>query len=361
MPTWRHTAHDELLRSCDTRSHCDWLRGASESEPPHPGRDLLWWNFARCAMPSDAHRFESKQAPIDSLVRYYKLRRPPPTQYSDRLETWVRQLVEKNDVRPLRTALRAYQCIDLPVTGETLIEMASQAGGREIRFALGAALRSQSYPKARKLGEQIGSEEAAWRAEDRARRGRSMGMPSLPIVRECGPVAWAPPPAHERRELHPTRERFWIGRQPGFFEDEESRLLRDLILFLQPDLDSVVIEERWPAVDRLPVASNAVPVQVFVNGDGVILPLPPPRNGQLPEFTETFREQVEEALQQERNLDAYLKGERWSVSFLPDPKRLAAVEVVSLVNALLEAADRPSRLRILSLGENLEVERQSIR
>jgi hypothetical protein len=37
------------------------------------------------------------------------------------------------------------------------------------------------------------------------------------------------------------------------------------------------------------------------------------------------------------------------------------VEVVSLANALLEAADRPSRLRILSLGEALEAERQSIR
>jgi hypothetical protein len=312
-------------------------------------------------MPSDAHLFESPQAPIDSLVRYYELRRPPPTRYSERLETWVRELVDKGDLRSLSPALRAYQHIDLPFTGETLIGLASQAESRETRFALGRALRSQSYPKARKLGEQIGSEEAAWRAKSRRRGGLRYGTPGG-VLYESGPREWAPPPpAPERREFHPTRQRFRVVRESGFFEGVDSRFLRDLMLFLQPDLDGVVVEERWPAVDRLPVAPDAVPVQVFVNGDGVILPLPPPRDGHPPEFTESFRARVEESLHQERVIDAYLNGERLSVSFLPDPKRLAAAEVVSLANALLEAADRPLRLRILSLGENLEVERQAIR
>jgi hypothetical protein len=89
--------------------------------------------------------------------------------------------------------------------------------------------------------------------------------------------------------------------------------------------------------------------------------LRPPRNGHSPEFAESFRVQVEEALHQERIIGAYLNGERLSVSFLPEPEQLAAVEVVSLANALLETADRPSRLRILSFGENLEAERQVLR
>jgi hypothetical protein len=359
--TWLRTAHDTLLRSCDTRDHCYWVLEAAESEPAHPGRDLLWEQFARCAMPSDAPRFESTKAPIDSLVRYYEGRRAPPNQYSPRLEAWVRQLVQTNQLEPLRAALLAYRNIDLPRTGETLIDLASQAGSLEMRFAIGWALRQLSHPEARKLAEQIASEERAWRAELCQKRGLHCEIPDS-VIHESGPRGWAAPSfAPEPWELDPSRRRFSALRSSGWYEDEESRLLRDLIVFLRPELDGVVVEERWPAMDRLAIAPGAVPIQVFVNGDASILPLPPPRNDVPPEFDESFRLQVEEALHQERIIDAYLNGERFSVSFSPEPDRLAAVELVSLANALLEAADRPSRLRILSLGESLEVERQSIR
>jgi hypothetical protein len=269
--------------------------------------------------------------------------------------------VQTNQPGPLRAALLAYRNIDLPRTGETLVELVSEAGSREVRFALGEAMRDLSHAEARKLGEQIASEKRDWQAELCRKRGLRCEIPDG-VIRESGPRAWAAPSfPPEPGQLDPTRRRFWVLRSPGWYEDEESRLLGDLIVFLRPELDGVVVEERWPAMDRLAVAPGAVPIQVFVNGDASILPLPTPRNDLPPEFDESFRLQVEEALHQERIIDTYLNGERLSVSFSPEPDRLAAVELVSLANALLEAADRPSRLRILSLGESLEVERQPIR
>jgi hypothetical protein len=118
-----------------------------------------------------------------------------------------------------------------------------------------------------------------------------------------------------------------------------------LVRLVRPHLDAVAIAERWPAVDAVSLERGQIEHTIFVNGDGVLVRVPPDETG-APDaaVAATITRQLEEALDGERWIDVEHDGVRRRFAFGPCGAPWCAQAMLDIANALLEGSRAPVRL-----------------
>jgi len=164
---------------------------------------------------------------------------------------------------------------------------------------------------------------------------------NVPAPARCQPVPW-----YEALPADPTFETcFDLSTTRGTQFAGDGQLLRTLVRLVRPHLDAAVFAERWPAVDAVSLDRGQIEHTIFVNGDGVLVRVPPDETG-APDaaVAATITRELGQALAGERWIDVEHDGVRRRFAFSPCGAPWCAEAMLDIANALLEASAAPVRL-----------------
>jgi hypothetical protein len=119
-------------------------------------------------------------------------------------------------------------------------------------------------------------------------------------------------------------------------------LMRRLVDRVSPDLDDLVLEEVWPALDAFALDRGPVPAFPVVDGLGFKIGVRDERD--VAQVTEELRA----ALAEPHFVDAYLDGSRFRFALRPLGRRFDVETIVGALNQLLELRGSEQRLLLLA-------------
>jgi hypothetical protein len=368
-----------VIPGCDSEAEraslCDWLRRSVRAEPPGPVRVFLLWKLFSCATLEDAQLFTAPNAPDEAVVAF--LRKHRPDAYSTRLEAVVRRRVQAGEWKAARTAALAYGSRDDPRVAATLLELYAAARDPGLRHGLGLALQHQTDPKAFEVYAsewRVACERGRAAAAEHKRTGGSLhrhGLgyviePSSCDIDQLRPVP-VPAPPQPRTALagtlgagpHLERHREALrcyGLEDGLLSvsldgagplGSHAPLLRRMADFVRPELDALVLEEVWPALDDFRFERGPRDAWVFVERGGYHV-----RVGDLdgeadPEEIGVVEEELGAALDEPHFVDAWLDGQRFHFGIRALGRVYDVEALVGAMNTLLRARGSDLRFAVL--------------
>ena len=347
----------------ERRLLCDWLRRAVRSEPAGPTRAFFYGQLLSCAEPSDRALFEEAGAPDFAVAAFY--REHGPLGYSERLDVALRRSTEQLDRDGVRSAVDALSRVDDPRVANLLLALHADTSDPEMRRVLALGLGYQSDPSAFELYRR------AWRAQCEARRGalgtgsgalRMLGYVVVDTRCDASALERIPPPrpqapVDETAITYPSSAATRRAALAAFaLEDRilsvwpdgaqaigsHAPLMRRLVDLVSPDLDDLVLEEVWPALDHFDFDRGPVPGFAVVDRVGFSLGVRDERD--VAQVTEELRSAVGEP----HFVDAYLDGSRLRFALRPLGHRFDVEAVVAALNQFLELRGSEQRLLLLA-------------
>jgi hypothetical protein len=368
-------AYREIVRGCPDRgpdeAHARWLSRAARDAKTAGARALLFDALAS-VHPLDEPELFEQEAPDDALIAFHRRRSGDSANaYSARLAALVERRLADGDERGLRNAAEALARSSDVRAVETFRRLLDRRPPTELADALWRPLRASPHadgfalfqshcaPRREQANEAwIASgprdvRGSPYRWGDPCSRETFPSLPSasgsadassqehVPAPARCQPLPWyeavpASPASETCFDLPTTRGTQFAG---------DAQLLRTLIRVVRPHLDSVAFAERWPAVDAVSLERGQIEHTIFVNGDGVLVRVPPDETG-APDaaVAATITRQLEEALDGERWIDVEHDGVRRRFAFGPCGAPWCAQAMLDIANALLEGNRAPVRL-----------------
>lgn len=348
----------------DRRPLCDWMRSLVTSEPAGPVSRFFHGQFLSCAQPEDRALFEASTAPDFVVVSFH--REIGPFGYSERLAEALRRSVERSDRYAVRDAVDAFSRVDDPRVANTILALHASSSDAEIRRLLALGLVHQSNASAFELYRR------EWRAQcEESRAARAAAGADGATLHALGYVIYDDrcdatalkhiPPPHPPAPRVATNSEFpsMVARRAALapfaleegitFSPEEAQaigshapLMRRLVDRVSPDLDDLVLEEVWPALDEVSLDRGPVPAVALVDGLGFRITV----------RDETDVAQVAEdlraALAKPHFVDAYLDGSRFRFALRPLGRRFDLETMVGALNQLLELRRSNQRLLLLA-------------
>ncbi len=317
----------------------------------------MWDRLAACGSFDDLPRFENEGVPDEALIRYVE-EVPAPGVYSERLATLVRERVILGDTASLQLPLVAFGKQNGGKNVAFLLDLLRTEDRSDVRWAIGEQLMRQADPAV----AAVGLEECRRHLAERMEKWRTNGAPI-----RGSPLRWGSPCEGDYLFRRPASPLLRSSQSPpnpmprefgthGGWLDEHATILRNLTLLVRPDLDEAVFVEGVPALDAIPTGIDDRPTQVFVNGDVIVLPLPPNAQEEDPAYVEWVRGQIEETLagkgvlegfKQARAIDAYVADRRFRLHV---PQETEA-ELIDFANRLLQAVASTYRIGLDPNGQ----------
>lgn len=349
----------------ERRPLCDWLRRVVRSEPAGPARAFLYGQFLSCAEPGDRALFEEAGAPDFAVIAFH--REHGPLGYSERLGVALRRSAEELDRSAVRSAVDALSRVDDPRVANLLLALHAATSDPEMRRVLALGLSYQSDPSAFELYRR------EWRAQCEERNsaiaagtggGALIALGYVVVDTRCDaraleriPPPRPPAPLDETAIAYPSSVATRRAALASFALDERilcfspddaqaigshAPLMRRLVDLVSPDLDDLVLEEVWPALDQF--AFDRGPVLGFAVIDRLGFNLGVRDERELAQVTEDLRS----ALAEPHFVDAYLDGSRLRFALRPLGRRFDVEAVVAALNQLLELRGSEQRLLLLA-------------
>jgi hypothetical protein len=360
-------AYWQIATACPQPDHCAWLTAHLDGSSSAV-RDFLWRAIAHCRALDEPALFERADAPDDAVVTFHARRERTDAVHSERLARVVERRAAAGEPGALRDALAAYARMDHPQTAARLIALHGRAADPERRLQLALAMRNQADPAASRLffescHENLEARTRAWEAAG----GDLHGSPTRwgDPCRSDPAAAWLaagaraaePGSPDPLRHVPPDLGRSaWLPEQAEFQFGDRTLLLRQLFELVRPELDGVVLEDVWPAVDAVALHRGQLPVQAFVNGDGVTLHVPERDGGPDLEVAERIRDELLVALRAPRCIDVWLRGERLRFAYAPgDDDDYDVTASLAIANRLLIEVGSGRRIARLATEVGLAV------
>jgi hypothetical protein len=357
-------AYREIAVQChELRSHCEWLAAQAER---HAGdaAELLWSATASCWPIEDPARFESRAVPDDVVVGFYGRLRPGEHLHSARLAEVVERRVGANDERGADDALLAYARMDHPATASHLLRLLEQTTNETTRRSIAQALIEQTSADAARVGTEICRRNLevamdAWRQSGANLRGSPMRFGD-PCMRGAlgGP---RPMQATEQYEdplaAIPASlgTRAFVSMSGDFQFTDHTRLLRELIELVRPELDDVLVDDEWPAVEAVSLDRGARELMIFVNGDGVNVRVPERDAAPDARAGDLVAIELTTALQAPRRFVVWSRGETFRFEHRGVGGEFDVEAALGVTNFLLERAGSARRVALLPIPHRLAV------
>jgi len=357
-------AYRELAFQCyELRSHCEWLAAQAERQAGDAAA-LLWSATASCWPIEDSARFESRAVPDDVVVGFYGRLHPGEHFHSARLAEVIERRVGANDERGAYDALRIYARMDHPATASHLLRLLEQASNDTLRMSIAEALIQQTNGDAARVGSEIcrkrlevsmdhwrqsgaGPRGSPLRWGDPCERGAMFGpRPISTTERSYDPLASIP--AH-------LGTRALVSMSGDFQFTDHTRLLRELIDLVRPELDDVLVDDEWPAVDAVSLDRGARELMIFVNGDGVNVRVPEHDGAPDARAGDLVAIELTTALQAPRRFVVWFGSETFRFEHRGVGDEFDVETALGVTNFLLERAGSARRFARLEVRQGLAV------
>lgn len=344
---------------------CEWLRRVARSEPAGRVRDEFFGQLLSCAGPEDLALFEA-DAPDFAVAAFH--RDHGPFGWSERLAGVLRNGVATSQRSAVQAAVETLSRIDDPRVARLILALLDAAEDPELRRILADGLVHQSDPDAseafqRHLRIQCETERDAREAPisdgDALRMLGYVVRPTTP----CDTIVHqpTPPPGRERRGASVVQDpdpshapraslaRFTRDRgllplnavDPGAV-GSQAPFMRRMADLVAPDLDGLVLEEVWPALDGFAFERGSELGFTTIDRLGFTLGVRDERD--VAKITDELRA----ALAAPHWVDAYLDGSRLRFPLRSLGSRYDIETVVGAMNELLELRGSEQRFLLLA-------------
>lgn len=367
-------AYREIVRGCPDRgadeAHARWLSRAARDAKTEGARALLFEALAS-VHPLDEPELFEQEAPDDALIAFHRRRSGDAANaYSARLAALVERRLADGDQRGLRSAAEALARSSDVRAIETFRRLLDRKPPTELADALWRPLRASPRADGFALFQshcapRLEQSMEKWRASGASMRGspHRWGDPCSRETFPSPPSPSGPPDASKQENVparavcHPFPRNESLPTDPivgncldlsttrGTQFAGDGQLLRLLVRLVRPHLDAAVFAEHWPAVDAVSLDRGPIEHTIFVNGDGILVRVPPDETG-APDaaVAATITRQLERALAGERWIDVEHDGARRRFAFGPCGATWCAQAMLEIANTLLEGSRSPLRL-----------------
>jgi hypothetical protein len=350
----------------EMRLRCEWLRNTVRSEPAGAVREIFFGHLLACAAAEDLTLFDSASAPDFAVIAFH--RDHGPFGWSERLAGALRGRLARSE--PIDDAVEALSRVDDPRVVDLLLGLRDETAEPEVKRVLALGLAGQSDPAAFEIYRR------EWRIQCEERRDAIQAgslrrpLPALGYVHvdtrcDADALQRVPSPTREQRQptvlappqpddaLRASLARFGLEEKVLSFSPDGAQavgvhasLMRRLLDLVAPELDDLVLEETWPALDAF--AFERGPEPGFTQLDRLGFKLGVRDERDVAGVTEELRA----ALTEPHWVDAYLDGSRLRFPLRPLGSRYDFETVVGALNQLLEL--RGSEQRFLLLASDRE-------
>lgn len=349
----------------EMRHRCAWLRRVAPSEPDVRVRETLFWQLLICAGPGDLPLFERAETPDGAVLAFH--RDHGPFGWSERLAAAVRTRFTASDPRRVEDGVAALSRIDDPRVSGLLLALRDETDDPALRRTIALGLVHQSDPTAFEVFRH------EWRLQCEARRDaiatgsmsggalHALGYVAVDTQCEADALRHAPPPESTARKaptpsssrpddaLRASLARLALDEGLLSFSPDGAELvgahaplMRRMIDLVAPDLDDVVLEEVWPALDAFAFERGPVPGFTTVDRLGFKLGVRDERD------VAQISGEIVAALAEPHWVDAYVGGSRFRFALRPLGRRFDVETVVGALNQLLELRGSEQRFVLLA-------------
>lgn len=356
----------EVAWACGAEA-CAWFRERIE-QTPGPERLSLWRALAACHPVDQPEIFEREDAPAAASIGFYSRRGQPTGTHSPRLHALVQSAFDRRDIEGLKAALSPYKVTDHPETARHLLALHAVSADPELNRMFAYAMRNQSDPVAAKTFTERCERDLQISLDHwRAKGGNPRASPTRfgrPCARHLAdrsafgarPYSSEPKPSDPLSQFpselgKPVR----LISEPGWQFADHSILLWRIAELVSPILDDATFEDRWPAVDRVSIHRGPLPIGVFLNGDRVLLHVGELNGEPDHAMAAEIRDELVAALQEERQMAVWLRGEQFLFRYQPEADRHDLEAIFEIINTLLRTVNTEKRIARVRTPHGLAV------